>query len=555
MWGIQIGALALALLAASGCAHAIDGPHGPHGPHGPRGRNVVYLDQGWGDEERRIFYRASQGARLLPLSWFLALEREDSEARLVASDYVTRYRFIEDPGSKSNPERLPVGFARDVDAATGEVYVGFTCGTCHTRQISYRGAKIRIDGGPANIDVVAFTDAVFGALDRTLKTPEKLKRFARAVLKDDRGEASVRALRARMEKMLAGARLQAFTGGAGAHATVAGFGRLDALGRAGNLLLGQLDPKSLRVTNAPVDYPHLWDAPTYDWVQWNGSIMQPMTRNIAEALGVGTHTQLVPESQGTRVHVQSSIRVDNLRLLDQQVEKLRAPRWPEHLFGRIDQERAARGRLLYSAHCARCHEPELTPPNEHGKRFRRAMMSPLDEIGTDPTDAVSFSERTVDLGALGLGRMGMAQALALGTQAIRDTKYEAYGLSPEQRLAWDGYRPNVWRAPLAYKARDLRGIWATAPYLHNGSVPSLYELLLPADRRSKRFYLGSTELDPRRVGLRVEPFQGGFELVTDLIGNSNAGHEYRDGPREKGVIGPALTEDERWDLVEYLKTL
>ncbi|WP_437892929.1 di-heme-cytochrome C peroxidase [Sorangium sp. So ce124] len=546
MW-IQMGAIALAAVAAVGCAHA----------KGGRGAgDVVYLDQGWGEAERRIFYRASQGARLVPLGWFLALEREDGAERFAASDYVARYRFIEDPDAKNNPERLPVGFARDVDPATGEVYVGFTCGTCHTRQISYRGARIRIDGGPAAIDVVAFTDALFGALDRTLKTPEKLDRFAREVLKDRYGEDSTRALRAQMEKMVEAARLQAFTGGAaGPHAAVAGFGRLDALGRAGNLLFGQLNPENLRAVDAPVDYPHLWDAPSYDWVQWNGSIMQPMGRNIGEALGVGTHTRLDPAPQGAGMHLQSSIRVDNLHLIEQQVEKLRAPRWPEHLLGSIDRERAARGERLYRAHCASCHDPGLTPPDEHGKRFRVATMSPLELIGTDPTHAVNFNERTADLGALGLGKMGMAQALELGTSAIRELKYDEYGLSSEQRLAWDGYRPNRWRAPRAYKARELNGIWATAPYLHNGSVPSLYELLLPADQRSKRFYLGSTEFDPKHVGLQVKPFQGGFELVTDIPGNSNAGHEYRDGPRGNGVIGPTLTEQERWDLVEYLKTL
>ncbi|WP_437961773.1 di-heme-cytochrome C peroxidase [Sorangium sp. So ce119] len=547
MWRIQIGAVALAVIAASACAHS---------KGGGRAGDVVYLDQGWGAEERQIFYRASQGTRLLPLRWFLALEREDSAERFAASDPMARYRFIEDPGSKDNPERLPVGFARDVDAATGEEYVGFTCGTCHTRQISYRGTKIRIDGGPATIDVVAFTDAVFNALDRTLKTPDKLDRFARAVLEEQVDEASVRVLRGQMEKALEVVRLQSVSAGAGGpHATVAGFGRLDALGRAGNLLFGQLDPRNVRATNAPADYPHLWDATTYDWVQWNGSIMQPMARNIAEALGVGTHTQLIPDAQGTRMEVRSSIRVDNLHLIEQQVEKLRAPRWPEHLFGRVDQEQAARGRRLFRRHCASCHDPGLTRPNEHGKRFRRATMSPLDLIGTDPAHAVSFNERTADLGALGLGTLGMAQALEIGTWAIRETKYEAYGLSPEQRRAWDGYRPNRWRAPLAYRARELNGIWATAPYLHNGSVPNLYELLLPAERRSKRFYLGSTEFDPKRVGPRVEPFQGGFEFVTDRPGNSNAGHEYRDGPRGKGVIGPALTDAERWELIEYLKTL
>ncbi len=307
---------------------------------------MSHLDQGWGEAERRIFYRASQGARLVPLGWFLALEREDSAERFATSDYVARYRFIEDRDSKNNPERLPVGFARDVDPATGEVCVGFTCGTCHTARSPIVARGSEIDGGPAVIDVVAFTDAaVFGALDRTLKTPEKLDRFARAVLKDRCGEDSTRALRAQMEKMLEVVRLQAFTGGvARPHAAVAGFGELDALGRAGNLLFGQLNPENLRAANAPVDYPHLWDTSSYDWVQWNGSIMQPMGRNIGEVLGVGTHTRLDPAPQGARMQLRSSIRVDNLHLIEQQVEKLRAPRWPEHLLGSIDRERAARGR-------------------------------------------------------------------------------------------------------------------------------------------------------------------------------------------------------------------
>ncbi|WP_437614456.1 di-heme-cytochrome C peroxidase [Sorangium sp. So ce834] len=545
---IRIGAIALAMLATSvGCAHSKG--------RRPEAR-AVFLDQGWGREERQIFYHRSQGTRLLPLAWFLALEQQDSARPFVASDYVTRYRFIPDPDIESNPERFPVGLAKDVDPATREAYVGFTCGACHTREITYRGARIRIDGGPAGIDVVAFTDAVLSALALTYRTPEKLDRFARAVLKDGYNEASRRGLEERMKEALAPARLRALTGGeAGAHATVSGFGRLDALGRAGNLLFGSLSPENLRATNAPVDYPHLWDTSSYDWVQWNGSIMQPMGRNIGEALGVGTHTSFRMASQGSTVRVESSIRVDNLHLLEQQVEKLRSPRWPEHLFGRIDPERAARGWGLFTTHCARCHEPRLSPPDPHGKRFRMATMTPLDEIGTDPTHAVSFNERTADLSALGRGTMGIADALERATSAIRKTKYDELGLSAERRLEWDGYRPNRWRAPLAYKARELNGIWATAPYLHNGSVPSLYELLLPADRRSKRFHVGSAEFDPKRVGLRVEPSQRAFEFATDVTGNSNAGHEYRDGPRGRGVIGPALTEQERWDLVEYLKTL
>ena len=61
------------------------------------------------------------------------------------------------------------------------------------------------------------------------------------------------------------------------------------------------------------------------------------------------------------------------------------------------------------------------------------------------------------------------------------------------------------RALLAYKARPLNGIWTGAPYLHNGSVPNLYELLLPAAGRSETFYIGSWEYDPVRVGYVNRP--------------------------------------------------
>ena len=106
-------------------------------------------------------------------------------------------------------------------------------------------------------------------------------------------------------------------------------------------------------------------------------------------------------------------------------------------------------------------------------------------------------------------------------------------------------------ALLAYKARPLNGIWTGAPYLHNGSVPNLYELLLPAQQRSKSFYIGAWEFDPVKVGYVDDERSGSFYLDTTLKGNSNAGHEY--GTGYDGL--PELSEDDRWALVEYMKTL
>ena len=98
------------------------------------------------------------------------------------------------------------------------------------------------------------------------------------------------------------------------------------------------------------------------------------------------------------------------------------------------------------------------------------------------------------------------------------------------------------RISFAYKGRPLNGIWATAPYLHNGSVPNLDELLKPAGQRVRSFKVGSREFDPVKVGF-VD--QGGFEFDTALPGNSNAGHEY-------GVV---FTDAQRAALIEYLKSL
>ena len=117
---------------------------------------------------------------------------------------------------------------------------------------------------------------------------------------------------------------------------------------------------------------------------------------------------------------------------------------------------------------------------------------------------------------------------------------------------------------LGYKARPLNGVWATAPYLHNGSVRNLYQLLSPVADRDQRFYLGTKEFDPKNVGYLNEPVSGGFVMDTTLSGNHNTGHEFRDleaatggaGPtRLKGVLGPALSHEEKMALIEYLKSL
>ena len=95
----------------------------------------------------------------------------------------------------------------------------------------------------------------------------------------------------------------------------------------------------------------------------------------------------------------------------------------------------------------------------------------------------------------------------------------------------------------AYKARPLNGIWATAPYLHNGSVPTLADLLKPSSERPKRFHVGSRKFDPIKVGFEDDDSFPVFDTEQD--GNRNQGHEFAAG----------LDESQRQDLLEYLKSL
>ena len=120
----------------------------------------------------------------------------------------------------------------------------------------------------------------------------------------------------------------------------------------------------------------------------------------------------------------------------------------------------------------------------------------------------------------------------------------------------EGYRDNLFRAPLGYPARPLDGYWCTGPFLHNGSVRTLYELLSPVEERARTFWIGTREFDPFLVGFRNDAVEGAFLFDTSLEGNSNAGHEFRNAPpNTPGVIGPQLTHDERLDLIEYLKVI
>jgi hypothetical protein len=202
--------------------------------------------------------------------------------------------------------------------------------------------------------------------------------------------------------------------------------------------------------------------------------------------------------------------------------------------------------------------------NEAGEAILKVENIPISHIGTDPAQAADMLARTVAVPEnLGIKNSSFAFALGELVEKTVNTIYDQQKppTSPADRKRIDGYMPNELRGELAYKVRPLNGVWATPPYLHNGSVPTIEDLLGDPEQRPKKFYLGSREYDPVKLGYKTEAMTSAFEFDTSIRGNSNRGHEFRkdfskDKDKEiKGVIGPALSADDRKALIEYLKTL
>jgi uncharacterized protein (DUF2235 family) len=545
-----------------------------------RPSEVAWLSQNWTEDQRRQYYHTAQGSELLPYAWFLALEQPrftiTGGPPFRENSYMQGFGFIPDSIGLLNPDGLPVGFARDdrfTDPYRGQkdVVLGITCAACHTGELFFGGKAIRIDAGPSLIDLQKFTEALGLAITWTYYDPVRFHRFARNVLGPNHSRAD-RVLLRRALKYYLDTSFTEFNANRHLFPTPEGYGRTDALARIGNFVFGTElnNNKNLVTGDGPVNFPPVWDASWMDWVQYNGSIRQPMGRNVGEALGVRSRINLLgyPGEQ-----FENTIHVDNLHEIElllggtEPGKGVWSPKWPEDILGKIDRGAAAKGEKLYNELCLHCHQsPMLSEEgrkaehwtnntNSAGRQFFKVTMIPLAEIGTDPNEAQNFYDRKADSGPLGKGIVSARDGLKYITQKLIDQSYADLKLTSAEQQDWNGYRENELLAPLAYKARPHNGIWATPPYLHNGSVPNLFALLSPVAERPKAFYLGNKRYDPVKLGLNTDRLDGASEFRTDMAGNSNAGHEFNDGPKGNGVIGRKLSQEERMEIIEYLKTL
>ena len=278
-----------------------------------------------------------------------------------------------------------------------------------------------------------------------------------------------------------------------------GPGRVDTFNAAKALFNFPMQNASASELLGTADFPSIWNQQKRQGMQlhWDGNNTLVEERNKSAAFGTGT--------------TPPTIDLDAIKRVEDWVATLTPPPYPFP----IDQELAAKGQPLYQEYCADCHGAD----GQHFEGKYVGTVVPIKEISTDRWRLDSYT----------------------------------YELSVNQGTLYAGYpwRFTHFRKTFGYSNMPLDGLWLRGPYLHNGSVPSVRDLLEPGERRPKTFYRGFDVIDPKKLGfvydIAAEANQTFFLFDTRLPGNGNYGHE-------GGKYGTSLAPEQKEALVEFLKT-
>jgi mono/diheme cytochrome c family protein len=298
------------------------------------------------------------------------------------------------------------------------------------------------------------------------------------------------------------------------HAETWGPGRVDTFNAPKALMnfnMSHADPKEL-MGNA--DFPSIWNQGPREGMQlhWDGNNTSVDERNLSAAFGTGAYPPTL-----------------DAPLVQRTARWLLTAKPPAYPYP-IDVALAQSGASIYQSYCEGCHGTRdapfrSTPAREHGV----GTVVPIAAIATDRSRLDSYTYLVA---------------------ANQGTLYAGY------EKDWGFNKPYPQRFSHFHKTQGyanapLDGIWLRGPYLHNGSVPNLRELLEPSARRSKSFFRGNDVYDTENVGfvsnVAEEDGERFFPFNTADKGNGNGGHEGR-------VYGTELSEAEKRALLEYLKT-
>ncbi len=286
-------------------------------------------------------------------------------------------------------------------------------------------------------------------------------------------------------------------------------GYLDAIGAGISIIVdpSTLTPAQVQAALPPlpamIDIMSVWTQSDRPAAQWDGSIISPIHRNLGAEFGV--------------IGDPSHLNMTNVELTTPFTQHLPAPPYPFD----VDRHAAKRGERLFGRYCVSCHSPG------------NATIFPTSYVGTDANRASIWTPYSV---------AGLQGALRAG---CTDPAVCSPGGVPV---------PNdqITRATGGYMALPLNGIWARAPYLHNGAVPTLAALL--TKNRPATFWRGNTTYDQQKVGFvwdaKVSPRAAIYD--TSKSGNTSVGHDSREF---LGNVDWANDPDRLGDMLEYLKTL
>ena len=267
--------------------------------------------------------------------------------------------------------------------------------------------------------------------------------------------------------------------------------------------------------NGSSDFPSIWAQRPRDGMHlhWDGNNTSVDERNLSAALGAGVTPVTVDLPAIQRVR--------------EWIWTLQPPAFP--LLSQLDTAKVKRGQQLFGQYCANCHgmKNASEPYDYDTNRYPElGQIVPLDQIGTDRDRWESYTQNF---------------------SAAQNTLYAGYP-----------WRFSHFTKTGGYADQPLDGIWARSPYLHNGSVPTLRDLLEPSacqggkPCRPAKWYRGSDVLDTDRVGYRSDASgsaaQDLFLYDTSVLGNSNHGHEGK-------TYGTELPAEDKDAIVEYMKTL
>ncbi len=459
-------------------------PHGKHYP--PIEQHFMYGSIGADNVERGIPRKLWSA---LPTLFPEHLPQGEQAEYIGGDSGYARFGLLT---ANVSPEGLPIGCSQR--KILHVEFVGLNCAVCHTGQYRLKPSDppTIVLGMPSNtVDLQGYFRFLFACAADERFTPKQILSRLEPDLTWYERQIYPRLIREFRREALRQKEILSYW---------------DAIPRFGPGRIDTFSPYKRLLFNLPVqpgdpigtaDFPTLWNQRPRVGMQlhWDGNNTSVEERNLSAAIGAG--------------FIPPTLNVGAKKRIAEWIMDFPPPRYP----GPIEESLSQKGRELYGTQCANCHgHPDIDgfPAEKVG------TVIDSTDVGTDPDREKSFDARmSQSMNTLGRG-------------------YE--------------WQFENFRDTTGYASMPLDGVWLRGPYLHNGSVPTLWHLLTPQERPDV-FYRGNDVFDTDKVGFEWKAETDGprrfFKFDTSLKGNSRSGHIY----------GAELSPSEKKALIEFLKTL